>query len=87
MTAGAEEHEPLISSSVDNQRVSYNNSPPVSPLCFKLKSILKYIQCNYKQKLKDIGLELTTKSRTGSNTLYNYFLDNTNVAFYFTFLL
>ncbi|CAH2074508.1 unnamed protein product, partial [Iphiclides podalirius] len=27
MTAGSEEHEPLISSSVDNQRVTYNNSP------------------------------------------------------------
>ncbi|KAJ8722907.1 hypothetical protein PYW07_004087 [Mythimna separata] len=28
MTAGNEEHEPLITSSVDNQRVAFNNSPP-----------------------------------------------------------
>ncbi|XP_049695076.2 protein white [Helicoverpa armigera] len=28
MTAGNEEHEPLITSSVDNQRVAYSNSPP-----------------------------------------------------------
>ncbi|VVD00448.1 unnamed protein product [Leptidea sinapis] len=27
MTAGSEEHEPLITSSVDQQRVTYNNSP------------------------------------------------------------
>lgn len=32
MTAGNEEHEPLITSSVDNQRVAYNNSPQVSCL-------------------------------------------------------
>lgn len=30
MTAGNEEHEPLITSSVDNQRVAFNNSPTVS---------------------------------------------------------
>lgn len=30
MTAGNEEHEPLISTSVDNQRVTYNNSPQVT---------------------------------------------------------
>lgn len=29
MTAGSEEHEPLITSSVDQQRVTYNNSPQV----------------------------------------------------------
>lgn len=46
MTAGAgEEHEPLISSSVDNQRVTYVNTPQVSdiyiviPLKMKLRSV------------------------------------------------
>lgn len=34
MTAGSEEHEPLISSSVDNQRVTYSNSPQVCKVIY-----------------------------------------------------
>lgn len=40
MTAGAEEHEPLITSSVDNQRVTYSNTPHVS---YQVFSILFFI--------------------------------------------
>lgn len=43
MTAGSEEHEPLISSSVDNQRVTYNNSPQVSNLYYYLRNLITYI--------------------------------------------
>lgn len=48
MTAGNEEHEPLITSSVDNQRVAYSNTPPVSTVS-KLSS---FIQKNVNQKNK-----------------------------------
>lgn len=51
MTAGTEEHEPLISSSVDNQRVTYNASPQVS--------FFKYITLFYVAALVII-LPLTT---------------------------